>query len=142
MSCFYTQKFRLDDVLEITNSLDIEDFLITVDIKKEFDSINHSFLSCILKQFGYGSEFIKWMKILIKTQNRIINDGKATLYFKTERETRQGDPLSAYFFILALEVVFTFIYANHNIESLQFIAITNFAYADDTNFVLKAIIST
>ena len=82
------------------------------------------------------------MKILIKTQNRIINDGKATLYFKLERETRQGDPLSAYFFFLALEVVLKFIYANHNIESPQFIAIKDFAYADDTNFVLKVIIST
>ena len=68
-----------------------------------------------------------------------MNDGKATLYFKLERETRQRDPLSAYFFILRLEVVFTFIYANHNIEGLQFIAITYFAYADDTNFVPKAI---
>ena len=29
ISCFYTQKFRLDNVLEITNALDIEDFLIS-----------------------------------------------------------------------------------------------------------------
>ena len=31
------------DVLEISNSLDIEDFLMTANIKKAFDSQNHSF---------------------------------------------------------------------------------------------------
>lgn len=30
------------DVLEISNSLDIEDFLMTANIKKAFDSQNHS----------------------------------------------------------------------------------------------------
>ena len=32
--------------------------------------------------------------------------GKTTPYFKLERGTRKGDPISAYLFILALEVVF------------------------------------
>ena len=36
----------ISDVLEITNSLDIEGILMTVDIEKAFDSINHSFSMC------------------------------------------------------------------------------------------------
>ena len=40
----------ISDVLEITNSLDIEGLLITVDIEEAFDSINHSFLMCVLKK--------------------------------------------------------------------------------------------
>ena len=47
------------DVLEITNSLNIEGLLMTVDIEKAFDSINHSFLMCVLKKFGFGNKFRK-----------------------------------------------------------------------------------
>ena len=48
---FVSQGIRLaSGVLEITNSLDIEDFLLTVDIEKAFSSINHSFLLCVFKK--------------------------------------------------------------------------------------------
>ena len=49
----------ISDVLEITNSLNIEGILMTVDIEKAFDSINHSFLMCVLKKFGFGNNFRK-----------------------------------------------------------------------------------
>ena len=42
----------ISDVLEITNSLDIEVLLMALDIEKAFDSINHSILMCMLKKFG------------------------------------------------------------------------------------------
>ena len=59
----------------------------------------------------------------------IINDGKTTPYFKLERGIKQDDPISACFFILALEVIFTLINENPNIEGLQFIVIAYSAYA-------------
>ena len=69
----------------------------------------------------------------------VINGGKTTPYFKLERGTRQGDPISAYLFIIALEVVFSLIKANPNIEGLQFFSHTFLysAYADDTTFFLR-----
>ena len=56
----------ISHVLEITNSLDIEGILMIVDIEKAFDSINHSFLMCVLKKFGFGNDFRKWIQILMK----------------------------------------------------------------------------
>ena len=51
---FISESGRLiSDVLEITDSLDIEGLLMTVDIEKILDSINHSFLMCVLKKFGF-----------------------------------------------------------------------------------------
>ena len=68
---FISESDRLiSDVLEITNSLDSEGILMTVDIEKAFDSINHSFLMCVLKKFGFGNDFRKWIQILMK--RRII----------------------------------------------------------------------
>ena len=56
----------------------------------------------------------------------VIYGRKTTLHFKLERGTRQGDPISAYFFILALEVVFSLIKANPDIEGLQFLVIHSY----------------
>ena len=60
--------------------------ILTVDIEKTFDSTNHFFLLCVLKKFECGTEFINLIKALMKnSESRIINDGKATTYFKLKR---------------------------------------------------------
>ena len=77
-------------ILDITNSLDSQGFLMTAYIEKAFDSLNHSFLLCVLEKFGLRSEFIKWIKILIKNlESCVINDGKSTPYFRLERRIIQ-----------------------------------------------------
>ena len=114
--------------------------LVTVDIENIFDSINPSFLLCVLKKVEFGCEFMKWIKILLKNpESCFINDGKTTPYFKLEREIGQGDPISASLFILALEVVLALINVNPNIEGLQFFSHNFFysAYAHDTIFLKK-----
>ena len=83
---FISESGRLiSDVFQITNSLDTEGILMTVDIEKVFDSINHSFLMCVLKKFGFGNDFRKWIQILMKNpESCVINGGKTTPYFKLE----------------------------------------------------------
>ena len=68
----------------------------------------------------------------------VINGGKTTPYFKLEGGTRQGDPILTYLFIIALEVVFSLIKENPDIEGLQCFSHTFLysAYADDTTFFL------
>ena len=56
----------VSDVLEINNSLDIDGILMTVDIEEAFNSVNHSFLMCLLKKFGFGNDFRKWIQMLMK----------------------------------------------------------------------------
>ena len=38
----------IPDILEIANTLAVEDFSVTIDIEKTFDSVNHGFLLQIL----------------------------------------------------------------------------------------------
>ena len=98
---------------------------MAVDTENVFDSIHHSFLMCMLKKFGFGNDFRKWIQILIKnSESCVINGGKTTPCFKLEGGTRQADPISTYLFVLAFEVVFYLIKANPDIKDLQFFSHT------------------
>ena len=68
-----------------------------------------------------------------------IKDDKTAPYFRLERGNRQVDPISAYFFTLALEVIFTLINSDRNIGDLQFFRhnVLYSVYADDTTFFLR-----
>ena len=72
----------------------ISDILDITKIERSFDSVNHCFLLQILQKFGFGIDFISWIKTILKTQEPcIINRGKTTKYLKLERGARQGDPI-------------------------------------------------
>ena len=53
----------ISDLLEMSEVLNKEGFLVTIDIEKAFDSVNHNFLIAILEKIGFGTEFIKWIKV-------------------------------------------------------------------------------
>ena len=64
----------------------------------------------------------------------IVNGGTIANYFRLEKGTRQGDPISAYLFILDLEIVFLFTKEGKKINGLNVFDKTFLctAYADDT----------
>ena len=69
----------------------------------------------------------------------VINGGVTTRYFKLEKGVRQGDPVSAYLFILWLVILFTIVKNNKDIKILQILGNT-FLYTSDANtmtFFLK-----
>ena len=99
--------------------------------------MDHSFLMETLKAFGFGENFMKWISIILKNQEScVMNGGISTGYFNLLRGARQGDPISAYLFVIVLEIFFIMIRKNPNIKGLN---ILNFeykltAFADDTTF--------
>ena len=96
----------------------------------------------VLTKFGFGNEFLSWIKILLKNQlSCVIKGGITTTYFNLEKGARQGDPASAYLFILALEVLFISIKNNKDIKGLEIFEhkFLYTAYADDSTFFLKDI---
>ena len=88
---------------------------------------------------SFDETFIKWIQILLKIQEScIINTGTTKKYFKLKSK-RQGDPISAYSFILVLEIVFLYIKENKNIKEINIFdnVFLYSAYADDTTFFVS-----
>ena len=120
--------------------LNMEGYLLTIDIEKAFDSVDHYFLLAIPEKYDFKKNFLRWIETLLNNQESfIVNAGITTHYFKIKKGTRQGDPISAYLFILILEAVFCVTKSNKNIKGLNIFndEFLYSAYADDTFFFLK-----
>ena len=80
-----------------------------------------------------------WVRTIFRNaENCLMNNGHSTGYLPLERGTRQGNPLSAYLFILYLETLFIQIRESDNIKG---IGIGDYqvklpAYADDADFLM------
>ena len=124
----------------MSESLNLKGYIPTVDIEKAIDSSSHSFLLACLKKYGYGNDFIRWVEMLLECQEScIINGGALAKYFKLQKGAQKGDPVSAYLFILCLEIVFILIKANKRVKGINIFEHTYLysAYADDTTFFLR-----
>ena len=118
--------------------------LVKMNIEKVFDSLNHNFLISALEKYGFGKNFISWVKILLKDQEScVLNGGKITVYFLLGRVARQVDPISTFLFILALVILFYLIKSKPKIEGLVIFDhyYLYHANADDTTFFLQDNIS-
>ena len=106
--------------------------------------ISKKLLITALEHYGCGNDFIEWIKILLKNQESyVIHGGHTTKYFRLERGAIQGDPISAYLFNLALEILFIFINFNKNIDGINIFnhEYLYTAYADDVTFFITNKIS-
>ena len=127
------------DIIEITDVIN-KGFLVTMDIEKAFGSLDHTFVISVLKKFGFGNNFVSWTETLIsKQESCVVNGGNTIQYFHLERGARQGDPISAYMFILALEVLSFLVRNNKDVKGLNIFdhLFLYTAYADDPTFFLE-----
>ena len=132
----------INDLIEHIDTEDEEGILFSTDIEKAFDSVDHNFLFATLKRYGFGTEFVNFIKtLLFDAQSCVINNGYTTDYFKLERGTRQGDPLSAYSFILVFEVLLIQVREDIDIKgfTVNDVELKLSCYADDGYFMVKTV---
>ena len=97
----------VDGMLEYMECNEVPSILFSAEFEKAFDSTDHTFILVVLEKFGFGPDFISSVKTLFSgAESCMINNGHSTGYFPLEKGTRQGDPVSAYLFILVLEILF------------------------------------
>ena len=64
---FIGESVRLtSDLLEYMDNNNLPGYLVTIDIEKAFDSVDHTFLCATLRKFGFRENYIKWIQILLK----------------------------------------------------------------------------
>ena len=139
-NCFIGESIchLIDDILDYRDDNDIPGIIFSADFEKAFDSIDHSFMFAELEKFGFGPNFIHGIRTLYNgAESSVMNNGHSTGFFPLERGTRQGDPISAYLFILALEILFLQVRQNINIQGFMIDGhkIKISAYADDAKFL-------
>ena len=49
----------------------MEGYLLTADIEKAFDSVDHYFLLAILEKYGFKKNFLRWIETLLKNQDPV-----------------------------------------------------------------------
>ena len=127
-----------DMIFHCNNYCKEEVFLIAVDFEKAFDSVSHNFLFKILELFGFGQSFCFWVKTMYNgISSCVMNGGVSTGYFDIKRGVRQGDPLSPYLFLLAIEILAQVLRKDDVIKGIQFenVEVRQILYADHNDFI-------
>ena len=118
----------------------IDAYFVSLDFKKAFDSIDQRWLSRVLQKMNFPMKFIRTINSLNKDANvRVLVNGFRTKPVSINKGVRQGDPLSLYLFLLAVEPLVATINNDTRIEGLGKGRKRNVkcpSYADDLTLTL------
>ena len=131
----------IDDIMFYTKENKLSGLLLAIDFEKAFDSLDWTFLNKVLSAFNFGQSFIKWVNTFYSNiQSCVMNNGFSSVHFDVMRGVRQGDPLSPYLFIIALETLAIYVRGSDEIKGINLrdeheVKLT--AFADDMTTFLK-----
>ena len=118
----------------------LDAYFVSLDFKKAFDSIDQHWLSRVLHKMNFPKKFIRTINSLNKDANvRVLVNGFRTRQVPINKGVRQGDPLSLYLFLLAVEPLVATINNDTRIEGLRKRRKRNVkcpSYADDLTLTL------
>jgi hypothetical protein len=81
--------------------------LLSLDIRKAFDTISHSFINKCYKFFNFGENFIKWLNLIGTNRKACITleNNMYSNFFSLDRGNAQGDTTSPYIFNIGYQIL-------------------------------------
>ena len=123
-----------------------EDFcVVSLDAKKAFDSVSHSYLVKVLNAYDFPKEFIQVFQTLYSNLESVVQvNGHLSTPFGIKNGVKQGDALSCGLFVLAMDPLLRNIISNESIEGMLIPStqhdleeIKVLAYADDVTIICR-----
>ena len=106
MQGWYNICKSINIIHHINNSKDKNHLIISIDVEKAFDKIQHLFLIKTLSKVGIEGAFLNIIKAIYETPTaKIILNGQKLRAFPLRSGRRQGCPLSPLLFNVVLEVL-------------------------------------
>lgn len=112
--------------------------MLKVDLRKAFDSVRWEFIIAALLALGVPTKFINWIHQCISTPTFTVSvNGCCGGFFKSAKGLRQGDPLSPYLFVLAMEVFSKLLHSRFDSGYIRYhlkasdLYISHLMFADD-----------
>lgn len=113
--------------------------LFKIDFEKAFDSINWEFVDTIMGYMNFSGKWRMWIRgVLSSARASVLINGSPSKEFQYERGVRQGDPLSPFIFIIAMEAFTYFMSKGCELEMFKGLQtpkkgpmLSHLMYADD-----------
>lgn len=117
-------------------------FLVSVDLEKAFDRVEHTYLLDVVNEFGFGDTFKTWLRIIYSDLWACVScNGFLTKCFRLTRSIRQGCPLSTQLYSLVAEPLGLAVLSDDQIKGIQIgkigMAGPIYQYADDTTVLVR-----